>query len=163
MRVFLSLIVYYIGFNFFQIADPYHWLEDPDSEETKAFVDAQNSISRPFLDTCPAKNQLNKRYFDYPFLLHINLNKWKYWQSDSRCLILVSFTCRLTELWDYPKYGCPYKRGNHYYYSYNTGLQNQRSVLSYKQFLCEKYHDWVLCKCTKYTVNCFYLQEFTSP
>jgi len=32
---------------------------------------------------------------------------------------------RLTQLWDYEKYGAPSKRGNNYIYSYNSGLQNQ--------------------------------------
>ncbi len=32
---------------------------------------------------------------------------------------------RLTELWDYEKYGSPLKRGGRYYYLHNTGLQNQ--------------------------------------
>ena len=32
---------------------------------------------------------------------------------------------RLTELWDYPKYSCPRRRGDHYFYSHNSGLQNQ--------------------------------------
>ncbi len=32
---------------------------------------------------------------------------------------------RLTELWNYEKYGTPFKRGNRYYYFKNDGLQNQ--------------------------------------
>lgn len=35
---------------------------------------------------------------------------------------------RLTELWNYPKYSAPVKKGGRYYYSKNDGLQNQ-SVL----------------------------------
>jgi len=35
---------------------------------------------------------------------------------------------RLTEIWDYPSQGMPFKRGNKYYYYKNDGLQNQ-SVL----------------------------------
>src|SRR6266700_5055201 len=32
---------------------------------------------------------------------------------------------RLTELMDYPKYGAPQKEGERYYFTKNTGLQNQ--------------------------------------
>ena len=35
---------------------------------------------------------------------------------------------RLTLLWDYERYGVPYKRGGRYFYRHNDGLQNQ-SVL----------------------------------
>ena len=35
---------------------------------------------------------------------------------------------RLTSLWDYEKYGTPFKRGDRYFYFKNEGLQNQ-SVL----------------------------------
>ena len=39
-----------------------------------------------------------------------------------------SFKARMTELYDYERYGLPRKRGNTYFYSKNDGLQNQ-SVL----------------------------------
>lgn len=81
-----------------QVADPYRWLEDPDSAETQAYVDANNAISKPFLDACAERTALQDK---------------------------------LTELWNYPKYTAPSRKGNHYYHYANTGLQNQ-SVL-YKQ------------------------------
>ncbi len=35
---------------------------------------------------------------------------------------------RLTKLWDYEKYGAPFKQGGRYYYTKNDGLQNQDVV-----------------------------------
>ncbi len=32
---------------------------------------------------------------------------------------------RLTKIWDYPKVSAPYKEGGRYYYSKNSGIQNQ--------------------------------------
>ena len=34
------------------------------------------------------------------------------------------------DLYDYPKYGVPFKRGSKYYFSSNTGLQNQNVYYS---------------------------------
>ncbi|KAK5607444.1 hypothetical protein CRENBAI_021192 [Crenichthys baileyi] len=42
-----------------------------------------------------------------------------------KCAIRPRFQQRLTELYDYPKYSCPYKRGSRYFYFHNKGLQNQ--------------------------------------
>jgi prolyl oligopeptidase len=32
---------------------------------------------------------------------------------------------KLTKFWNYPKYSCPFKHGNRYFFFKNTGLQNQ--------------------------------------
>jgi len=78
-----------------KVPDPYRWLEDDNSAETKAWVEAQNKVTFEYLNTIPQRESIRKR---------------------------------LTELWNYEKYGAPFKRGNKYFYYKNDGLQNQ-SVL----------------------------------
>jgi prolyl oligopeptidase len=41
---------------------------------------------------------------------------------------------RMTELWNYEKYGIPFKRGSRYFFTYNEGLKNQ-SVLYWMESL----------------------------
>ena len=78
-----------------KVADPYRWLEDLDSQETRSWVDAENKVTFAFLDSVPARSAIKER---------------------------------LTKLWNYEKYGVPFKEGNRYFYTRNSGLQNQ-SVL----------------------------------
>ncbi len=50
------------------VADPYRWIEDASTEETKAWIDAQNVLTRSFLDG-PVRDGLVKRLtelYDYP-------------------------------------------------------------------------------------------------
>jgi prolyl oligopeptidase len=77
------------------VADPYRALENPDTEETKAWVEAQNQITFSYLNEIAAREKIKQR---------------------------------LTKLWDYEKYGTPFKEGESYFYFKNDGLQNQ-SVL----------------------------------
>ena len=75
-----------------KVADPYRWLEDDNSAETKAWVVAQNKVTYGYLEQIPQRMKIRER---------------------------------MTKLWDFEKYSAPFKRGKRYFYSYNTGLQNQ--------------------------------------
>ena len=82
-----------------EVRDPYRWLEDPDSPETKEWVQAQNEVTNNYLATIAARDKIKQR---------------------------------LTELWDYEKYGSPFKRGDRYFYFKNDGLQNQSVLYTLK-------------------------------
>ena len=86
-----------------EIADPYRWLEDDNSERTAAWVNAQNEVTFGYLNSLPQREAIRER---------------------------------LTELWNYPTQGAPAKRGEWYYISRNSGLQNQ-SVIYRKRNLTD--------------------------
>ncbi|MEN9519704.1 MAG: hypothetical protein RLZZ381_2292 [Cyanobacteriota bacterium] len=44
-----------------EVKDPYRWLEDPDSDATKAWVQAQNEVTNSYLTTIPTRDKLQKR------------------------------------------------------------------------------------------------------
>src|SRR6185312_507207 len=80
------------------IKDPYRWLEDDNSAETKAWVIEENKVTQDYLSKIPFREKVK---------------------------------ARLKEMWNYTKYGAPFKEGEYYYFYKNDGLQNQ-SVL-YRQ------------------------------
>jgi len=52
-----------------KVADPYRWLEDETSPETKAWVDEQNKVTFGYLDKIPYREKLKARLtqlFNYP-------------------------------------------------------------------------------------------------
>jgi prolyl oligopeptidase len=51
------------------VADPYRWLEDDNSDSTKAWVVAQNAVTNAYLAKIPYRTQINSRLtklWDYP-------------------------------------------------------------------------------------------------
>jgi prolyl oligopeptidase len=81
------------------VADPYRWLENPDSPETQTWITAQNKVTQGYLSQIPEREAIKQR---------------------------------LTQLWDYEKYGTPFKRGDRYFYYKNDGLQNQSVLYTLK-------------------------------
>lgn len=77
------------------VADPYRWLEDDNSAETSAWVQAQNGVTGSYLGKIPFREAFRKR---------------------------------LTGLWNFQRYGVPFRKGKYYFFTLNNGTQNQ-SVL----------------------------------
>ena len=80
------------------IKDPYRWLEDDQSAETKAWVQAENQVTFGYLEQIPYREKVRKR---------------------------------LEQIWNFEKFGTPFKKAGKYFFFKNDGLQNQ-SVL-YRQ------------------------------
>jgi prolyl oligopeptidase len=74
------------------VADPYRWMEEDNSPERAAWVEAQNKVTFAYLEKIPFRGQL---------------------------------AARLEELYNYPKYSSPTRRGEYFFFTKNDGLQNQ--------------------------------------
>src|SRR5438874_6096198 len=84
-----------------KVADPYRPLENPDSPESRKWIEAEDKITFDFLKTIPERDGIKRR---------------------------------LTEVWDYERFGVPFKEQNRYFFSKNTGLQNQNVVYTTANF-----------------------------
>src|ERR1044072_2262543 len=47
-----------------KVTDPYRWLEDLDSEETKKWVEAQNKVTFGWLERVPGRERIRRRLTD---------------------------------------------------------------------------------------------------
>jgi prolyl oligopeptidase len=82
-------------YNGVNVADPYRWMEELDSAETRAWVAAETTLTESYLASIPERDAIRTR---------------------------------LTELWDYERYGVPFAQGGRTFFTRNSGLQAQ-SVL----------------------------------
>jgi prolyl oligopeptidase len=48
-------------YNGTKVADPYRWLEDPDSPESRKWIEAENKVTFDFLKTIPTLDAIKKR------------------------------------------------------------------------------------------------------
>jgi len=78
-----------------KVPDPYRWMEDLDSPDVKAWVEAQNRVTFGYLESIPSRTAIRKR---------------------------------ITELYDFERFDVPTVSGGRYFFTRNSGLQNQ-SVL----------------------------------
>jgi prolyl oligopeptidase len=44
-----------------EVPDPYRWLEDPDSKETRAWIEAENKLTFSYLEQIPQRGPIEKR------------------------------------------------------------------------------------------------------
>jgi prolyl oligopeptidase len=77
------------------VADPYRWMEDLDSPQTRAWVSAEGKLTDDYLASIKEREPLRKR---------------------------------IATLYEYERYGTPFHEGARYFYTYNSGTQEQ-SVL----------------------------------
>jgi prolyl oligopeptidase len=47
-----------------KVADPYRWLENSDSPDTKAWIEAQNKLTRAYLDKIPEREKIKRRLIE---------------------------------------------------------------------------------------------------
>ena len=77
------------------VADPYRWMEDLDSPQTRAWVSAEGKLTDDYLASIKGREPLRKR---------------------------------IATLYEYEKFGTPFHEGGRYFYTHNSGNQEQ-SVL----------------------------------
>ncbi len=81
------------------VADPYRWLEDDNSADTKAWVIQQNEVTDKFLAAMPQRLPARRIY---------------------------------TELYNFERFGIPFREGGRYFWTRNDGLQQQNVLYTAK-------------------------------
>lgn len=74
------------------VPDPYRWMEDLEAPELRTWIDAENQLTRTYLDQLPTRKTLR---------------------------------ARMEELSNYERFSLPQRFGTRFFYTRNSGLQNQ--------------------------------------
>lgn len=80
-----------------KVSDPYRWLEDLDSTDTREWIEAENALTQDYLGKIAQRPKIH---------------------------------ARMTELWNYERFGLPSHEGDRYFITRNDGLQNQSVLYS---------------------------------
>jgi prolyl oligopeptidase len=80
-----------------KVPDPWRWMEDLDSPQTRAWVKAEAELTDSYLAKIPERQSIKSR---------------------------------LTDLLNFEKFGIPFHKGARYFYTHNTGLQQQSVLLT---------------------------------
>lgn len=75
-----------------RVTDPYRWLEDDNSADTKTWVEAQNAVTEKYFAAMPQRVPARQLY---------------------------------TAMYNFERYGVPFKEGGRYFWTRNDGLQQQ--------------------------------------
>jgi prolyl oligopeptidase len=79
------------------VADPYRWLEDLDSPQTRAWVAAQAQLTQTYLEKIPERARVS---------------------------------ARIAQLYDFGKVGIPFRENGRYFYTSNSGHEEQSVLVS---------------------------------
>jgi len=79
-------------YNGVKVADPYRWLENSDSAETRVWINEENVLTQSYISAIPERPAIRARF---------------------------------KSILNYEKYGQPFKKAGMYFYTKNSGLQNQ--------------------------------------
>eukprot|EP01062_Namystynia_karyoxenos_P051707 TRINITY_DN4074_c0_g1_i1.p1 TRINITY_DN4074_c0_g1~~TRINITY_DN4074_c0_g1_i1.p1 ORF type:complete len:1258 (+),score=313.99 TRINITY_DN4074_c0_g1_i1:89-3775(+) len=101
-----------------KVPDPYRWLEDPESEDTKRWIRRQRAVTERVLSAIPWRDRLREE---------------------------------MTKQLNYPKRSAPRFEGGRWYYSMNTGLQNQSVLMTQKDIHDKEEEPQVFCDPNKFS------------
>ena len=124
-----------------KVADPYRWLEDPDSKETQQCMSQLlHSAHAEYRAVHRSKSSLSKCHLhnvssDCGAAVVSDQNKLTS-SVLSQCETRTQFNELLTELFDYPRYSCPRRHGKRSAMKCTESLATDKQAKAYVRISC---------------------------